>query len=57
MTQEKSTARNSGQQPEERSDKAKQQDQGAGRARQPGEERKGERPIADVDRKVRGGDA
>lgn len=57
MTQEKSTARNSGQQPEKRSDKAKQQDQGAGRARQPGEERKGDRPIADVDRKVRGGDA
>ncbi len=57
MTQDKSTDRNSGRPQETRSDKAKQQDQGTAQARQPGEERKGERPIADVDRKVRGGDA
>lgn len=57
MTQEKSTARNSGQQPEEATRRNETGTRGAGQTRQPGEERKGDRPIADVDRKVRGGDA
>lgn len=56
MTQAKATPnRKSDQPPAVKSDQAKPQDRSVSAPK--GEERKGDRPIADVDRKVRGGDA